>query len=65
MTAVDSALWAVANAARRVDTANSLRASAQVEDQCVREDYERSMGAALDELRLKIDKLDAVCARRQ
>jgi hypothetical protein len=64
LTAIDSALWAVVNAARRVDTANSMRAAAQVQDSCVRQDYETSMGAALDEMRLSIDKLDALVARR-
>lgn len=56
---IDFLLWQVVGAARRVDLANSYRASALVQDQCVREDYERTMGAALDELRAAIDALDA------
>jgi len=47
-------------AARRVDSANSDRAKAQVQDQHVRLDYERTMGAALDALRLAREAWDAL-----
>lgn len=48
---------ALLNAARRIDAANAKRAAAQVHDQIIRIDYEETMGAALDDLRLLLQAI--------
>lgn len=53
------ALLAVAKAAKLVKAANARRANAQVQDCCVREDYEQSMGHACDQLTRALEQLEA------
>jgi hypothetical protein len=48
---------ALLNAAKRIDAANAKRAAAQVQDQIVRIDYEETMGAALDNLRMLLQAI--------
>ena len=52
-------LLAVAKAAKLVKAANARRANAQVQDCCVREDYEQSMGHACDQLTRALEQLEA------
>jgi hypothetical protein len=57
LRAVEEDLRTLLDACGLIRAANARCASAQVQDRCVREDYELSMGYACDQLTLKMEKI--------